>query len=101
VEGKGREGKGREGKGREGKGRDTRGRGLGVGGWGQGWVEDMCGLEYAGTVWVGVIRGTRAVADEHGAKDPLRFIFFNFKTPRRCLKCLTPFASSWKQSPIA
>ncbi len=31
---------GREGKGREGI--------LGVRGWGQGWVEDMCGLEYAG-----------------------------------------------------
>jgi len=28
------------GKGREGI--------LGVRGWGQGWVEDMCGLEYAG-----------------------------------------------------
>jgi len=43
-------------------------------------------------VWMRVIRGTRAVADEHGGKDPLRFIYLNFKTPRRCLKCLTPSA---------
>jgi len=94
-EGKGREGKGREGKGREGKGREGKGREgiLGVGGLGQGGVEDMCGLEYAGwMVWMGVIRGTRGVADEHGRKDPMRTNFSNFKTPRRCPKCLTPSA---------
>jgi hypothetical protein len=83
------------GRGRTGeKGRDTGGWRLGVGGRG--------GVEYAGwMVWMRVIRGTRAVADEHGGKESFENYFFLTLKRQDVVQMSHTICSSWKKSPIA